>query len=169
MTRDDLMYSRKASELQVLATPSRLQPTLAARRETLAFFYARGMTMPDNTATAASRAAWAARNAPRKVAAAPVLAVHSPAVLAPTPAAAALPQPDLQAHERATVAGLKALIDVAWRNAKCAATTAEAQRIVASINDRRDALMLVWQATGRPVTAQINSEVHRLAKACRNV
>ena len=97
MTRDDLMQPRNASELAYLTTPTAGTPTLAARREALAFMHVRGLTLPDTTATAASCAAWANRNAPPQAVVAPPPPMRSAPAIQPfvQPPSAPKPQQDL--------------------------------------------------------------------------
>ena len=78
---------RNASELHYLATATEMGPTLDHRTKILADFHAKGLTLPDTTASDASRAAWSARAALASKAKAPAR------VAAPAPAAVAVPKP----------------------------------------------------------------------------
>jgi hypothetical protein len=160
-----LAEPRNASELEVLVKPTATMPTLQARREALAFLHSRGMTLPDTTASAESRAAWANRHA------APKAAIVIPPRSVPTPPPPAPPPPkqDVTALERTTVEGLEILVGDVKRDAKFATTTPKADALVALVNSRRDALLATWRTTGRPTTPRMAEVISALAVACRRV
>lgn len=56
-----LQEPRNASELHYLATATEGMPTMRQRLDALAYLHAQGRTLPDTTATAESRVAWADR------------------------------------------------------------------------------------------------------------
>jgi len=149
----DLTAPRNASEFHHLVTPTPGMPSLKARQDALAFIHARFGNLPDDTASAASRAAWALHIKPAPLPP-PPLPVYLPAP-APAPAKPKLALADAQALEADVVAELESCVGWVRQAGKSTESLVKVEKNCQMASNRAAQSVARWTAKGQALTARM--------------